>query len=131
MNAKWKNKLACAAAILAFGSAAAMADCEAPETPEVPDGATASMDDMLAGQKAVKSFQTANVEYMKCLEGVFTEAEATVKNAGEDASEEDIAAAQKAYSDAVEAYNAAVSNEESVAGQFNTEIREFKAANPG
>jgi hypothetical protein len=31
----------------------------------------------------------------------------------------------------VAAYNEAVSAEEALAGQFNTEIREFRAANPG
>ena len=39
--------------------------------------------------------------------------------------------ATAAYNKAVEMYNAAVSAEEEVAGQFNTEIREYKAANPG
>ena len=37
----------------------------------------------------------------------------------------------KAHQEGVDAYNAAVSAEEDVAGRFNTEIREYKAANPG
>lgn len=49
-------------------SAAARADCTAPEQPTLPDGAEASMEEMLAGQKAVKSFQEANMDYMKCME---------------------------------------------------------------
>ena len=80
------------------------------------------MEDMLAGQKAVKTFQTANLEYMKCLEPALAEAEAAVK-AGEEGAAE-------AYQSAQDTYNAAVSAEEAVAGQFNTEIREYKAANP-
>lgn len=126
------NKLSCVVAILTLGSTAAMAECVAPETPELPNGANATMDQMLEGQKAVKTFQTANVEYMQCLEPLIADAEAQVKKGTEEGAEaEAIAEAQKAYTEAVDAFNAAVSAEESVAGQFNTEIREFKAANPG
>ena len=114
---------------LALASSAGMAqDCSGPQAPELPDGATASMEDMLAGQKAVKAYQAANLEYMGCLEKEFTAAEAT---ALESESEADKKAAQAEYQKAVDAYNAAVSQEEEVAGQFNTEIREYKAANPG
>lgn len=111
------------AIVLALGTTQAFAaDCSAPETPTMPDGATSSMEDMLAGQKAVKTFQAANLEYMKCLEPALAEAEAAVKAEAEGAAE--------AYQAAQDTYNAAVSAEESVAGQFNTEIREYKAANP-
>lgn len=123
------KKLQIAALALALGSSAGMAgDCSGPEAPTLPDGATASMEDMLAGQKAIKAYQAANLEYMGCLEKEFTAAEAT---ALESTSEDDKQAAQASYQEAVDAYNAAVSQEEEVAGQFNTEIREYKAANPG
>jgi hypothetical protein len=101
-------------------------DCVSPMAPDLPNGANASMEQMLAGQKAVKAFQAANLEYMSCLEGDLNAAEAAVKAA----TEEEKTAAQTAYDKAVEAYNAAVSREEEIAGQFNTEIREYKAANP-
>ena len=81
------------------------------------------MEDMLAGQKAVKAFQAENIDYMKCLEPAMTAAEAAVK-AGEDG-------AADVYQASQEVYNAAVSAEEAVAGEFNTAIREYKAANPG
>jgi hypothetical protein len=114
---------------LALGSPAGMAgDCSGPQAPSLPDGATASMEDMLAGQKAVKEYQAANLEYMGCLEKAFTAAEAA---ALESTSEDEKKAAQDNYQNAVDAYNAAVSQEEEIAGQFNTEIREYKAANPG
>jgi hypothetical protein len=108
---------------LALGATPALAaDCVAPEPPTMPDGASSTMEDMLDGQKAVKAFQAANLEYMKCLEPALAEAEAAVK-AGDEG-------ADKTYQKAQETYNSAVSAEESVAGQFNTEIREYKAANP-
>ena len=53
------------------------------------------------------------------------------KNRNNRIAERERAAAKVAYDKAVETYNAAVSKEEEVAGQFNTEIREYKAANPG
>ena len=118
-----------AALALALGSSAGMAgDCSGPQPPSLPDGATASMEEMLAGQKAVKEYQAANLEYMGCLEKEFTAAETAALNSS---SEEDKEAAQATYQKAVDAYNAAVSKEEEIAGQFNTEIREYKAANPG
>ena len=56
-------------ATLMLGSATALAgDCNKPASPELPDGANASMEEMLAGQQAVKAFQTENLEYMDCLE---------------------------------------------------------------
>ena len=100
---------------LTLGSASAIAaDCEQPAAPELPDGGTSSMEQMLAGQKAVKAFQAANVEYMQCLEPTMMAAEG----------------ADEQYKAIEAAYNAAVSAEEEVADQFNTEIREYKTANP-
>ncbi len=113
-------------AALALGSSVAMADCVEPETPSLPDGASATMDDMVAGQQAVKTFQAENLEYMGCLEGEFTAAKKEI----EGGEAEDVKALQSAYEKSVDAYNQAVSTEETVAGQFNTEIREFRAANP-
>ena len=102
----------------------ANAECTAPETPSMPDGASSAMEDMITGQKAVKTFQAANLEYMTCLEPLI--AAATEKATGADASAEDTAAIKSLE----ERYNSAVSAEEELAGQFNTEIRDYKAANP-
>lgn len=118
-------------ALLAIALAAPGAfagDCTNPAAPTLPDGGTASMEDMLAGQKAVKDFQAANLEYMSCVEKDIAAAEEATLKAADDKEKE---AAQAAHQKALEAYNAAVSKEEEVAGQFNTEIREYKAANPG
>lgn len=106
---------------LALGSTATVAaDCERPEKPTIPNGASSSMEEMLEGQKAVKAFQADNLAYMHCLEPELAAAEAAAKEGDE--------AAVDQYK-AIEAdYNAAVSAEEEVAGQFNTEIREYKAA---
>ncbi len=118
------NYLKLAVLGLALGSAGAFAnDCEAPQVPALPDGASSSMDDMLTGQKAVKTFQAANLEYMSCVDE-------QIKAAEQAAGEEPSAEATEAVGALQEQYNAAVSQEEELAGQFNTEIREYKAANP-
>ncbi|GEM_PF-360186 len=101
-------------------------ECNQPERPPMPDGATATMEQMLEGQKGVKSFQSTNMAYMKCLEEQFSEAQSVAKKAKEADAK---AAANATYEEAIEAYNAAVSAEEEVAGAFNIELREYKAAN--
>jgi|TARA_B110000238_G_scaffold134477_1_gene144859 hypothetical protein len=111
---------------LLMGSSVSMAECMMPEAPTLPQGATSTMEDMIAGQSTVKKFQADNIAYMGCLEKSFNEAEAASKKG----TKEDKAAATAAYDNAVNEYNNAVSKEEEVAGQFNTEIREYKAANP-
>jgi len=121
------NKITLSLAGLALISSQAFAECTSPDAPIVPDGSTASMEDMLAGQQSVKSFQEANLAYMKCLEEGYTAAEEAAKTGTED----EMANAQEAYTKGIDAYNNAVSKEEEVAGQFNIEIREYKAANPG
>jgi hypothetical protein len=111
---------------LALASTQSLAECTRPDAPVLPDGATASMEQMLEGQKAVKAFQTANMAYMGCLEEAFKQAKAASETGTDEAKE----AAMAEYTAGVDAYNAAVAQEEEVAGQFNTEIREYKAANP-
>ena len=110
---------------LALSSTPALAqDCAAPAAPTLPDGATSSYDDMIAGMGQVKDFQAANAEYLSCLEPQIEAAKTAAM--AEDAPDE----AKAALMAAEKAYNDAVSVEEGIAGQFNNEIREYKAANP-
>ena len=111
---------------LALGSTVSIAgECLGPDQPDVPDGDTSSMEQMLAGQKAVKEFQAANIAYMECLDPKISAANAAAT--AESASDE----AKTALRQLEEEYNAAVSREEEAAAQFNTEIRKYKMANPG
>ena len=113
-------------AALALVSANSIAgECSIPDIPELPDGGSATMEQMLEGQKSIKAFQTANLEYMSCLDPLIAAAAETAN--ADTASDEDKAAVKQLE----EKYNTAVSVEEDLAGQFNTEIREYKAANPG
>jgi len=116
-----------AALSLLLGSTyAAAGGCVNPEAPAIPDGASSTMEQMIASQKTVKTFQAANIEYMACLEPGLTAAEAQLKAAPKDEK----AAAQTNFEELQATYNGAVSAEEEVAGQFNAAIREYKAANP-
>jgi hypothetical protein len=109
---------------LAMGSVMSSAeDCVAPDAPQVAEGEDSTMEQMLATQKAVKTFQEANLAYMACLDPKLAAAEAEAKEGKEGAAD--------AYMQIQETYNAAVSQEEEVAGKFNTEIRDYKTANPG
>jgi hypothetical protein len=111
-------------AIALTSSFAIADDCVKPDAPTIPDGASSTMEQMLAGQKAVKAFQAANLEYMGCLEPMVSAAQANVLE--EEGSEEAVAA----YKKLEETYNAAVSMEEEIAGAFNAQIKAYKAAHP-
>ncbi len=54
--------------VAAIGVRAAYADCSPPNLQvQIPSGATASRDDMVAAQKAVKAYDNAVKEYSGCL----------------------------------------------------------------
>lgn len=111
---------------LVLGSAASMAeDCTAPEVPGLPDGDSATLEQMLEGQGAVKAYQASNSEYRSCLEPRISEAE--VAASGESPGPELTEALNALNAE----YNASVSSEEELAGKFNEELKKYKAANPG
>jgi hypothetical protein len=115
-----------ALSLILGSSMASAADCVNPDAPSIPDGASSTMEQMIDGQKAVKAFQATNIEYMSCLETRINEAEAnTAETSGAEKE-----ASQKLSTETSDAYNQAVSAEESVAGAFNSAIRDYKAANP-
>lgn len=109
---------------LAMGSSYALADCTAPTVPAMPDGGKSTMDDMLAGKAAVDAFQQDNAVYLDCLGKQMEAAKAKLTSS----SKNEAATIQADFSQLTEAYNSAVTAEETLATKFNTEIRAFKAA---
>ncbi len=97
--------------------------CDYPARAKLPDGATASKDEMLAGQKSVKDFMTSMEEYLTCIENVEQEAVAAL----EAPNDEELAKLKTAN---VKKYNAAVEDMELVAARFNDQVRDYKAKNP-
>ncbi|HEY7962638.1 MAG TPA: hypothetical protein VID49_00835 [Steroidobacteraceae bacterium] len=100
----------------------AYADCPYPPAPDkLPDGATATLEDMLAGQKAVKAYQTAIDAYVACID---KELDAAITKGGDQ-----LKPAQKADMQHVEAqkHNAAIDQVQAVADRFNEQVKVFKA----
>lgn len=109
---------------LAMGSGYAFADCAAPTVPTMPDGSKSSMDEMLAGKAAVDAFQQDNSVYLDCLGKQMEETKGKLKSS----SKNDAATIQADFNKLTEAYNTAVTSEETLATKFNSEIRAFKEA---
>ena len=115
---KTRSKIAIATAIL-FVAPVAFA-CDYPKRANVPIGATASTEKMLAGQKSVKAYMAAMDEYLECID---TEEENSVA-ALVDVSDDELARRGAAIT---KKYNAAVTEMELIAARFNEEVRAYKA----
>ena len=113
----------CAVALLAaLIGGPAYADCSFPRPPEkLPDGRTATKEEMLEGQKSVQAYNDAINKYVSCLELERTDA---LAKAGDQ-----LTPAQKEELDriAVQKHNAAIDQLEAIAGRFNEQVRVFKA----
>jgi hypothetical protein len=107
------NSLKIILGALVLSSAAAQADCVRAVTPTLPDGETAVLEAMVAGQTAMKEFLAVGNEYLACLdqlrEAGGTEASAEAKDAW------------------LVDYNSVVAEQEAVASEFNTAIKAYKA----
>lgn len=109
-----KLEIRCLAAAAALVAVPALA-CEYPPMISVPEGQTATMDEMLAAQSDVKGYMAAMEEYLACLN---SELEA----GGEDAPDTFQALM-------VQRHNGAVAEMESVAAAFNDQLSAFREAN--
>src|ERR1700739_4409212 len=106
----------------ATATAAAYADCPYPQAPtKIPDGATATLDEMVAGQKAVSAYQKAINDYNACID---KDLEDALAKGGDKLKPE-----QKADMQRVEAqkHNAAVDQLQAIADRFNEQVKVFKA----
>ena len=106
----------------AAATAAAYADCPYPQAPtKIPDGATATLEEMVAGQKAVGAYQKAINDYTACIDKELDDA---IAKGGDK-----LKPAQKADMQRVEAqkHNAAVDQLQAVADRFNEQVKVYKA----
>jgi hypothetical protein len=105
-------------ATLAFGSA--FADCAAPENNvQIPDGTTATREEMIAAQKAVQGYDAMVKTFTDCLQ---QEQQQKVEAGG------DKAKLQKQYA---ELNNAWVEKVQQLADKFNAELKAYKAKAAG
>ena len=99
--------------VLFLASCSALAECNKPEVPLLPDGNTADLQAMIDGQKAVKTYVAGTEAYLECL---------NVEEQETDAEADSELVLQR-----IDEHNAAVDEMEKVAADFNEEIREYKA----
>ena len=100
----------------------AFADCVYPAAPtNLPDGRTATLEQMVAGQKTVQEYDKVIKEYVDCIDH---ELEASIAKAGDSLKPQ-----QKTDMQKVEAqkHNAAIDQLQSVADRFNEQVKVFKA----
>lgn len=89
-----------------------MEKCKYPPKPQIPNGRTATEDEMLSAQRSLKSFLTQAEEYIGCLDGL-------EQGWGETITDE-----QKSV--VVIFHNRAVDEMNSTADLFNQAVRAFK-----
>jgi hypothetical protein len=100
------------------------ADCPYPQAPaKLPDGATATLEDMIAGQKAVQAYEKAINDYNACIDKGLEE---QIAKAGDQLKPEEKAKMQQLEA---QKHNAAVDQLQSVADRFNEQVKIYKARN--
>ena len=106
----------------ALGAGLAQAECIYPKAPgSIPDGSTATEQEMIDGMKAVKEYNAQVTAYLSCLD---MEMQARIDAAGAEAPPDQIAQIK-----AIQAkrHNAAVEELESHANRFNEQVKLYKA----
>jgi hypothetical protein len=107
-------------AAIALCAAPVHAACTYPTAPAaIPDGATATLAEMVAAQKAVKQFDEEINAYTACIK---LEESAQLKGDKLTADQKKAIEAQQAQKN-----NAAVDQDQALADRFNEQIRIFKA----
>lgn len=106
----------CAASLLLTGVALA---CDYPQSPDMPNGSTASKDEMVAGQKAVKSYIKQLEDYQKCLVDEEDQARAGMELEPDQIKQREELLTKK--------YNAAHDDMVKVAADFNAELKEYQS----
>lgn len=100
----------------------ANAECVYPRAPSsMPDGATATEQDMIEGMKAVKDYNSQVTGYLNCLD---MEMQARIDAAGADAPADQIAQIKAIQT---KRHNAAVEELEAHAARFNEQVKAYKS----
>ena len=103
-------------ALLYSGGAFAQSQCNRPQNVAIPDGASASLDQMLEAQSGVRAYMTAMEEYLECINEVI-----------EDADDETPPETVNGW---IEQHNESVDEMEATAARFNEERIAYQQANP-
>lgn len=118
-------KIRIASALVIAGmlmSGIAAAECVYPKSPaSIPDGKTATEEEMVAGMKAVKDYNAQVTAYLNCLD---MQMQTDLTTAGTDAAPETIAQIKAINA---KRHNAAVEELESHAARFNEQVKVYKS----
>src|SRR6516165_12826459 len=105
------------AMVLAATAAPVFADCPYPQAPsKIPDGATATLEEMVAGQKAVGAYQKAINDYTACIDKELDDA---IAKGGDKLKPDDKRKMQQVEA---QKHNAAVDQLQAVADRFNEQV---------
>ncbi len=115
-------KLVCSALIL-FVAQSALA-CDYPTRILIPNGSTATKDEMLTGQRGVKTYVGEMEVYLKCIVDTEKVAVAAIDDMEPEVEQQRTDMMNKKYT-------AAVDEMERVAAQFNAEVQAYKAKDDG
>ena len=108
---------------LLFPAASAFA-CDYPERVMIPNGNTATKEDMIAAQRGVKKYVAEMEVYLECI----VDEERIARDAIDDLPPE---VEQEREDMLNKKYNAAVDEMERVAAQFNAEVQAYRAQESG
>ena len=112
-------KTAVSVALMFFAQGAL--GCDYPErVGNVPDGNTATRDEMVAGKKAVQSYLGEMEQYLECIEAEEAQAVIAMGDIDDETKRQRKSTFDKKYNAAVEEMNL-------VAEQFNIQLRAFNA----
>jgi hypothetical protein len=115
-----------AAAVLSAGRA--YADCSYPPPPDhIPDGNTASLQDMVDAQKAVKDYDKAINAYVSCIQLERDDALGKVAKPGDTPTAEQKKAMDDMRRVEIQKHNAAIDQLQSIADRFNEQVKVYKA----
>ncbi len=103
-------------AMLVTGTALAQSECSRPENVVIPDGASATLDQMIEAQTGVRDYLAAMEEYLDCMNDMI-----------DSADEETPPDTVNAW---INDYNEGVGEMESAAERFNEERIAYQQANP-
>ncbi len=110
-------KLAASVALVSMASGALA--CDYPKRADVPNGATASKEEMIAGQRGVKDYMAAMENYLSCIEAEEATAVLQLGDLDEKAKRQRADMFNKKYNAAVEEMNL-------VAEEFNLQVRTYR-----
>lgn len=117
------------AAVIGLTSSAFASECSRPSAPNIPDGNTASRDEIIAGNKAIKEYVAATNAYIDCVDSEEKAAVAKVPATTAD-GKPNTAEQNKVHETYITLHNSAVDAIQGVADQFNASVRAYKAKNP-